>query len=214
MLLENHIQKANLIMDLRSMGILCNKVLSAIEETPREIFLPSNFHSYAYHNNPLPIGFEQTISQPYIVALMTQALSLKGNEIILEIGTGSGYQTSILSLLSRRVYSIERLKPLLVNAQLCFKKLKLTNIISEVGDGFLGWPKLAPFDHIIITCAIEKLDDRILNQIRVNGACIAPVVSSDKEQRLKKITIKNNRKDDIWDDLGKVSFVPLITNYD
>ncbi len=214
MLLESHIQKANLIMDLRSMGISCNKVLSAIEETPREIFLPSNFHSYAYQNNPLPIGFKQTISQPYIVALMTQALSLKGNEIILEIGTGSGYQTSILSLLSRRVYSIERLKPLLVNAQLCFKKLKLTNIISEVGDGFLGWPKLAPFDHIIITCAIEKLDDRILNQIRVNGTCIVPVGSPDKEQRLKKITIRNNRKDDLWDDLGKVSFVPLITNYD
>ncbi|MDC1209583.1 protein-L-isoaspartate(D-aspartate) O-methyltransferase, partial [Pseudomonadota bacterium] len=212
--LESHIQKANLIMDLRSMGISCNKVLSAIEETPREIFIPSNFHSYAYQNNPLPIGFEQTISQPYIVALMTQALSLKGNEIILEIGTGSGYQTSILSLLSRRVYSIERLKPLLVNAQLCFKKLKLTNIISEVGDGFLGWPKLAPFDHIIITCAIEKLDDRILNQIRVNGTCIVPVGSPDKEQRLKKITIRNNRKDDLWDDLGKVSFVPLITNYD
>ena len=214
MLLENHIQKANLIMDLRSMGISCNKVLSAIEETPREFFLPSNFHSYAYQNNPLPIGFEQTISQPYIVALMTQALSLKGNEIILEIGTGSGYQTSILSMLSRRVYSIERLKPLLVNAQLCFKKLKLTNIISEVGDGFLGWPKLAPFDHIIITCAIENLDYRILNQIRVNGKCIAPVGPPDKEQRLKKITIKNNRKDDIWEDLGKVSFVPLITNYD
>ena len=214
MILESHIQKANLIMDLRSMGISCNKVLSAIEATPREIFLPSNFHSYAYQNNPLPIGFEQTISQPYIVALMTQALSLKGNEIILEIGTGSGYQTSILSLLSRRVYSIERLKPLLVNAQLCFKKLKLTNIISEVGDGFLGWPKLAPFDHIIITCAIEKLDDRILNQIRVNGTCIVPVGSPDKEQRLKKITIRNNRKDDLWDDLGKVSFVPLITNYD
>ena len=214
MIVESHIQKANLIMDLRSMAISCNKVLSAIEATPREIFLPSNFHSYAYQNNPLPIGFEQTISQPYIVALMTQALSLKGNEIILEIGTGSGYQTSILSLLSRRVYSIERLKPLLVNAQLCFKKLKLTNIISEVGDGFLGWPKLAPFDHIIITCAIEKLDDRILNQIRVNGTCIAPVGSRDKEQRLKKITIRNNRKDDLWDDLGKVSFVPLITNYD
>ena len=95
-----------------------------------------------------------------------------------------------------------------------FKKLKLTNIISEVGDGFLGWPKLAPFDHIIITCAIENLDYRILNQIRVNGTCIAPVGPPDKEQRLKKITIKNNRKDDIWEDLGKVSFVPLITNYD
>ena len=145
---------------------------------------------------------------------MTEALSLKGNEVILEIGTGSGYQTSILSLLTRRVYSIERLKPLLVNAQRCFKKLKLTNIVSEVGDGFFGWPKLAPFDSVIITCAIDKLDDRILNQIRFNGICIAPVGKKNSEQRLKKITIKNTRNTDIWEDLGKVSFVPLITNID
>ena len=214
MLHETSIQKANLIMHLRSMGISSNSVLSAIEKIPREVFLPSLFHSYAYQNNPLPIGFEQTISQPYIVALMTEALSLKGNEIILEIGTGSGYQTSILSLLTRRVYSIERLKPLLVNAQRCFKKLRLTNIISEVGDGFFGWPKLAPFDSIIITCTIDKLNDRILNQIRFNGVCIAPVGKIGAEQRLKKITIKDNRINDVWEDLGKVSFVPLISNID
>ena len=212
MLLETSIQKANLIMNLRSMGISSSKVLSAIEKIPRELFVPSNFHSYAYQNNPLPIGFEQTISQPYIVALMTEALSLQGNEVILEIGTGSGYQTSILSLLSRRVHSIERLKPLLVNAQQCFKKLKLTNIISEVGDGFLGLPKLAPFDHVIITCAINKLDYRILNQIRFNGVCIGPVGENENDQRLKKITIKSNRNDDVWEDLGKVSFVPLVTD--
>ena len=169
---------------------------------------------YAYENNPLPIGFEQTISQPYIVALMTETLSLKGNEVILEIGTGSGYQTSILSLLSRRVYSIERIKPLLVNAQSCFKKLKLTNIISEFGDGFLGWPKLAPFDHMIITCAVKKIDDRLLNQIRVNGSCVVPIGKTKKQQRLTKITIGNDRHDDVWEDLGKVSFVPLISEKD
>ena len=211
MLYESSIQKANLIMNLRSMGISSNNVLSAIEKIPREIFLPSAFQSYAYENNPLPIGFEQTISQPYIVALMTQMLSLKGNEVILEIGTGSGYQTSILSLLSRRVYSIERIKPLLVNAQSCFKKLKLTNIISEFGDGFLGWPKLAPFDHMIITCAVEKIDDRLLNQIRVNGSCVVPIGKTKKQQSLTKITIGKYRHDDVWEDLGKVSFVPLIS---
>ena len=211
MLYESSIQKANLIMNLRSMGISSNNVLSAIEKIPREIFLPSAFQSYAYENNPLPIGFEQTISQPFIVALMTQMLSLKGNEVILEIGTGSGYQTSILSLLSRRVYSIERIKPLLVNAQSCFKKLKLTNIISEFGDGFLGWPKLAPFDHMIITCAVEEIDDRLLNQIRVNGSCIVPIGKTKKQQRLTKITIGKYRHDDVWEDLGKVSFVPLIS---
>ena len=214
MLYESSIQKANLIMDLRSMGISSNNVLSAIEKIPREIFLPSAFQSYAYENNPLPIGFEQTISQPYIVALMTQVLSLKGNEVILEIGTGSGYQTSILSLLSRRVYSIERIKPLLVNAQSCFKKLKLTNIISEFGDGFLGWPKLAPFDHMIITCAVQKIDDRLLNQIRVNGSCVVPIGKTKNQQRLIKITIGNDRHDDVWEDLGKVSFVPLISEKD
>ena len=214
MLYESSIQKANLIMDLRSMGISSNNVLSAIEKIPREIFLPSAFQSYAYENNPLPIGFEQTISQPYIVALMTQVLSLKGNEVILEIGTGSGYQTSILSLLSRRVYSIERIKPLLVNAQSCFKKLKLTNIISEFGDGFLGWPKLAPFDHMIITCAVEEIDDRLLNQIRVNGSCVVPIGKTKKQQRLTKITIGKYRHDDVWEDLGKVSFVPLISEKD
>ena len=214
MLYESSIQKANLIMNLRSMGISSNNVLSAIEKIPREIFLPSAFQSYAYENNPLPIGFEQTISQPYIVALMTQMLSLKGNEVILEIGTGSGYQTSILSLLSRRVYSIERIKPLLVNAQSCFKKLKLTNIISEFGDGFLGWPKLAPFDHMIITCAVEEIDDRLLNQIRVNGSCVVPIGKTKKQQRLTKITIGKYRHDDVWEDLGKVSFVPLITEKD
>ena len=214
MLYESSIQKANLIMNLRSMGISSNYVLSAIEKIPREIFLPSAFQSYAYENNPLPIGFEQTISQPYIVALMTQVLSLKGNEVILEIGTGSGYQTSILSLLSRRVYSIERIKPLLVNAQSCFKKLKLTNIISEFGDGFLGWPKLAPFDHMIITCAVEEIDDRLLNQIRVNGSCVVPIGKTKKQQRLTKITIGKYRHDDVWEDLGKVSFVPLISEKD
>ena len=130
MLYESSIQKVNLIMNLRSMGISSEKVLSAIETIPREIFLPSNFQSYAYQNNPLPIGFEQTISQLFIVALMTEALSLKEYDKILEIGTGSGYQTSSLSILSRRVYSIERLKPILVTGQSCFRKIKLTISIS------------------------------------------------------------------------------------
>ncbi len=209
---ESIVEKANLIMQLRSMGISSKDVLSVIEKIPREIFLPPNFKYYAYKNNPLPIGFEQTISQPYIVALMTEALSLKGNEIILEIGTGSGYQTSVLSMLSRRVYSIERIRPLLVNALTCFKKLKLTNIVCECRDGFFGWPKLAPFDHLIVTCAVEKIDDRLLSQVRLNGTCVAPIGPNSKAQRLKKITVKNNRDNDVWEDLGKVNFVPLISD--
>ena len=111
--------------------------------------------------------------------------------MILEIGTGSGYQTSILSIMSRRVYSIERIRPLLVNAISCFKKLKLTNIICEHGDGFLGWPKLAPFDHLIITCAVEKIDYRLLNQVRFNGTCIVPSWIHFKRTKIKK---NNNQK--------------------
>ena len=143
MIFESTIQKANLIMKLRSMGISSKNVLSAIEKIPREIFLPSNFKDYAYENNPLPIGFEQTISQPYIVALMTEALSLKGNEVILEIGTGSGYQTSILSILSRRVYSIERIRPLLVNAISCFKKLKVNKYYLRMWRWIFGMAKIS-----------------------------------------------------------------------
>ena len=150
-----------------------------------------------------------SVSQAYFFQLFIKTNNIKN---ILEIGTGSGYQTSILSLLSRRVYSIERLRPLMVNAITCFKKLKLTNIVCECGDGFLGWPKLAPFDHLIITCAVEKIDNRLLTQVRFNGTCVVPVGSNGKGQRLKKITIKNNRDEDIWEDLGEVSFVPLISD--
>ena len=205
-------KKLRLTMALRSLAILSSPILSAIETIPREKFIGSALRHHAYENASLPIACGQTISQPYIVALMTEALSLKGNEVILEIGTGSGYQTSILSILSRRVYSIERIRPLLINAISCFKKLKLTNIICECRDGFLGWPKLAPFDHLIVTCAVEKIDDRLLSQVRLNGTCVVPVGSVLEGQRLKKITVKNNRDNDIWEDLGQVNFVPLISD--
>ena len=205
-------KKLRLTMALRSQAILSSPILSAIETIPREKFIALALRHHAYENASLPIACGQTISQPYIVALMTEALSLKGNEVILEIGTGSGYQTSILSILSRRVYSIERIRPLLVNAISCFKKLKLTNIICECRDGFLGWPKLAPFDHLIVTCAVEKIDDRLLSQVRLIGTCVVPVGSVLEGQRLKKITVKNNRENDIWEDLGQVNFVPLISD--
>ena len=120
-------EKASLIMSLRSMGIISYNVLSALENTPREIFIPKHLSHYAYENRALPIGYEQTISQPYIVALMTEKLNLNANDVVLEIGTGSGYQTAIISRLVRKIYTIERVNPLLIAAKSCFKKLKLTN---------------------------------------------------------------------------------------
>ena len=133
------VRKIRLTLELRDSGIANSEVLSAIEKTPREIFIPNNFRNQAYENIALPIGDGQTISQPYIVALMTQSLELNEKHKVLELGTGSGYQSSILSLLTRRVYTIERIKSLLVIAENNFKKLKITNIVTKHGDGNLGW---------------------------------------------------------------------------
>ncbi len=207
-----NIEKANLIMTLRSMGISSSEILSAIENVPRDLFVPKNLSHYAYENSPLPIGFNQTISQPYIVALMTEKLNLKNNDIVLEIGTGSGYQTSILSKLVRRVYSIERLNPLLVRAKNLFKELKLTNIITKLDDGYFGWEKMSPFDNIIITCSMNNINEKLLSQIRIGGKCVVPFENSSGKQILKCITISDNKDHHHWEDLCEVNFVPLIRN--
>ena len=205
-----NIDKINLIMNLRSMGIHSPKILSAIEGVPRELFIAKHLSHYAYENTPLPIGFNQTISQPYIVALMTEKLALKKNDVVLEIGTGSGYQTSILSKLTRRVYTIERIHPLLVKAQNNFKKLKLTNIITKLDDGYIGWESMSPFDCMIITCSMKTISKKLLKQIRVGGKCILPFENNSGKQMLKCITISNDENDHVWQDLCEVSFVPLV----
>ena len=151
------VRKIRLTLELRNAGISDSNVLSAIEKIPREIFIPNHFRNQAYENIALPIGKNQTISQPYIVALMTQSLELKKNHKILELGTGSGYQSAILSLLTRRVYTIERIKSLLVKAESKFKELKLTNIVTKHGDGNFGWSEQKPFDRIIFTAATNEI---------------------------------------------------------
>ena len=206
----SNIDKLNLIMRLRSMGITSSKVLSIIENIPRELFIPRNLYHYAYENSPLPIGFNQTISQPYIVALMTEKLKLNDNDIVLEIGTGSGYQTTILSKLVRRVYSIERINPLLVKAKNIFKELKLTNIITKLDDGYNGWENMSPFDNMIITCSMKHISEELLDQVRVGGKCIFPIQDKTGKQILKCITISEHKENHIWEDICEVSFVPLI----
>ena len=207
---ENYIEKVNLIMSLRSMGISSSIVLSAIEQIPRELFIPKNLLHYAYENSPLPIGYGQTISQPYMVAFMTEKLNLHENDFVLEIGTGSGYQTSVLSKLVRTVYSIERINPLLVKARNIFKELKLTNIVTCLGDGYLGWKSASPFDKIIITCCINELNEDLLSQIKIGGKCIFPMLSSNGKQILKCITISEDNLNYICEDMFEVNFVPLI----
>ena len=199
------VRKIRLILELRESGISDTHVLSAIEKTPREIFIPDNFRNQAYENIALPIGDNQTISQPYIVALMIQSLELQKKHKVLEIGTGSGYQSSILSLLARRVYTIERIKSLLVKAETNFKELKLTNIVTKHADGNLGWKEQIPFDRIIFTAAINEISNNFFDHIDENGIIVAPIVSSSK-QILKKFTKKNDAI--LTEVLAEVLFVP------
>ena len=199
------VRKIRLTLELRESGISDTHVLSAIEKTPREIFIPDNFRNQAYENIALSIGDNQTISQPYIVALMTQSLELQKKHKVLEIGTGSGYQSSILSLLARRVYTIERIKSLHVKAETNFKELKLTNIVTKHADGNLGWKEQIPFDRIIFTAAINEISNNFFDHIDENGIIVAPIVSRSK-QILKKFTKKNDAI--LTEVLAEVLFVP------
>ena len=199
------VRKIRLTLELRESGISDTHVLSAIEKTPREIFIPDNFRNQAYENIALSIGDNQTISQPYIVALMTQSLELQKKHKVLEIGTGSGYQSSILSLLARRVYTIERIKSLHVKAETNFKELKLTNIVTKHADGNLGWKEQIPFDRIIFTAAINEISNNFFDHIADKGIIVAPIVSSSK-QILKKFTKKNDAI--LTEVLAEVLFVP------
>ena len=197
-----------LILELRELGISDSKTLSALEKIPREIFIPKTFRNQAYENIALPIGDEQTISQPLVVALMTEALELTKTHKVLEIGTGCGYQTSIISLLSRRIYTIERIKSLLVNAENNFKLLKLSNIVSKHADGNLGWKEQIPFDRIIFTAATKEISETIKHHIKENGIIVAPMINNDK-QILTKFIKKNNKL--ISEKISDVLFVPNVS---
>ena len=199
--------KAQLTMTLRGQGITDSAVLSAMEKVPREDFVPAALRQHAYENASLPIPMDQTISQPYVVARMTSALALTGRERVLEIGTGSGYQASILTLLCRRVYTVERLRPLLVEAENRIRALRISNITFRLGDGSLGWPETAPFDRIIITCGCTELPAALLNQLKIGGIMVAPV-GAGRDQQLVVITRTEN--DFAKDYILPVRFVPLV----
>jgi len=169
------VQLARLVLSLRAQGVSDPAVLAALESTPRELFTPDLFKERAFEDSALPIACGQTISQPFIVGLMSQALQVEPRSRVLEIGTGSGYQTTILSKISRLVYTVERYRTLLGEAEARFKGLGLTNIITRFGDGGLGWPEQAPFDRILVTAAAPDEPKALLSQLKPSGILVAPV---------------------------------------
>ena len=204
-------RKIRLIMDLRSKGIADTNVLTAMERVPREQFIPAAMADQAYEDIALPIGRGQTISQPFVVASMTQALGVNDRSKVLEIGTGSGYQACVLAHLCRRVYTIERHKPLLLLAEKMFDRLKLRNITSIAGDGMKGWEAQAPFDGIICTaCAQGEPPHALLEQLKIGGNLVIPVAANG-EQVLRRY---HKEGDDTYavKDLMPVRFVPLLPN--
>ena len=200
-------EKAQLIMTLRGMGILDAATLAAMEQVPRELFVPTALRHHSYENASLPIAYNQTISQPYVIARMTEALRLRGRELVLEIGCGSGYQAAVLAQLCRRVYTMERLKPLLVDAENRLRDLRISNISFRLGDGSKGWPEAAPFDRIILTCGCDQIPDILLQQLKIGGIMVAPE-GRGKSQQLVVVTRHETGFKRL--SLMPVTFVPLI----
>ena len=197
-----------LVMALRGGGISDARTLGAIERTARDLFVPQGFAQHAYDDRALPIDCGQTISQPYVVGHMTQALKLDDRCKMLEIGTGSGYQAAILSRLARRVYTVERYRTLSREAEARFAQMKLTNIVTRIGDGSLGWPEQAPFDRIIVTAAAPVRPDTLLDQLKDGGIAIVPVDRDGGGQ----VLVRYEKTGDALTEtpLFDVRFVPLV----
>lgn len=204
-------QIIRLVMSLRNKGITDMDVLAAMEKVPRALFVPQAMVDQAYEDIAIPIGRGQTISQPFVVATMTQALELNDRDKVLEIGTGSGYQACVLAHLCRRVYSIERHKPLLLRAEQMFDTLKLRNITTIAADGMKGWPLQAPFDKIICTAAaMDKPPQALLDQLKPGGIMIVPV-SDGRDQVLRRYK-KESEDTFAIRDICPVRFVPMLPN--
>ncbi len=196
-----------LLRGLKAQGIDDKKVLHAMEYTPRDLFVPELFLDRSWEDSAIPINCGQTISQPYIVALMTQALKIEGRHRVLEIGTGSGYQTAILGRLARYVYTIERYRSLMVEAEIRHKRLMLENIIYRFGDGWEGWPEQAPFDRILVTAALPDEPTLLLAQLKPKGVMVGPQGKGSTQRLLRYTKTQDGYH---TEDLGEVRFVPLI----
>ena len=193
--------------DLRGRGITDSRVLAAMATTPRHLFVPEIVRGSAYDDRPLSIGDGQTISQPYIVAYMSELLEIQGQEKVLEIGTGSGYQTAILAQLAREIYSIEIITWLSDRAKPILHRLGFRNVFLKVGDGFFGWEERAPFDAILVTAAAPKVPDALWRQLREGGRIVMPLGDPGQTQRLVRIYKRAGKE--FVETLTDVRFVPL-----
>jgi len=201
-------RKMQFLFALRSKCVTDKRVLEAMEKIDRGPFVRGIFADRAYEDMPLPIACGQTISQPSVVGLMTQALNVQPRDKVLEVGTGSGYQAAILSQLARRVYTVDRHRKLVAQAKKLFEELNLTNITAFTEDGSFGQPEQAPFDRIIVTAAAEDPPGPLLAQLRIGGIMVVPVGQSDAVQKLIKVTRTETGLE--YDELRPVRFVPLI----
>ena len=200
-----------LIEELKEKGIVDKNILNAIKKVPRELFVKETFIKHAYENIPFPIDCGQTISQPYVVAYMIGCLKLKKTDIVLEIGTGTGYQTAIISHLCQKIYTIEIFNKLYDQAKFNIEKLKITNVIYKLGNGINGWGEKSFFDAIIVSAASEEISPKLLENLKINGKLIFPKKYSFENQKLillKKIGENNFEKEKLFD----VKFVPLLNN--
>ncbi len=201
-------RKIRLIMELRREGITSTRVLSALERVPRETFVPASFADQAYENIALPIGHGQTISQPLVVAFMTEKLEVGERMKVLEIGTGSGYQAAVLAPLCRRLYTVERQRALLREAEKRFAELGLNNVVTRYGDGSKGWPEQAPFDRIIVTAAAPDVPPLLLEQLAVGGLMVLPLGFDFFDQEI--VRVRRTEEGQETESLMGVRFVPLV----
>ena len=199
---------AQLVLGLRSQGVTDARVLHTLERTPRELFVPPLFQDRSWEDSALPIACGQTISQPLIVGLMTQALELEGRHRVLEVGTGSGYQTAVLARLARYVYTVERYRTLLGEAEARLKAVGAQNVITRFGDGGEGWADQAPFDRILVTAAAPDEPRALLDQLKPRGVLVAPV-GRGAVQVLRRYR-GDGRGGFSKEDMGEVRFVPLL----
>lgn len=205
-----HVRRQELINQLlREDSIRSTAVLDALKRVPREAFVPETLREFAYNNTPLPIGADQTISQPTVVAMMTEALELKGGEKVLDVGTGSGYAAAVLACIADKVYSIERIDHLAAQAQKALKHTGFTNVELRVGDGSLGWPEAAPFDAIVVAAGAPVVPETLKQQLAIGGHLVLPVGAEQSVQQLLRIT-RLAEDEYQTENLGDVRFVPLI----
>jgi len=209
---EYQIQRGRMVQRLREhYKIRDEKVLEVLNRIPRHLFVPEALKSQAYKDNALPIAAKQTISQPFIVARMTELLELTTQSKVLEIGAGSGYQTAILARLANKVFAIERVQILAEEAEARFQQLKITNVTLSVADGTLGWEVHAPFDRILVAAGSPNIPEPLLNQLKIGGKLVLPVGEDQKTQNLIRVT--RREKDFQTENFGACAFVPLIGEY-